>query len=272
MRRVPRYGAGASAGASSVLCERNTGEVNVVRMRVLGAALDANVRNADRHRQRIDAVERVDQLRKIHVGQLQLHAELGEAVGELAIGAGRDRANLVAADTLGHRGFDDREQRKILAHRNSALFGLGEICLELRVGAGQSANLGEVLLALRDLVLEAGAQIDDWGVNQIVGEKNCEEGARDLNQDAFARFELLVPAAGLSDIRVDAGGALLEVRTQQIHCSRAQVVNPFFKHCGYSSIPRSVAGTASLKFASIRKSTLLGSEPALACATSIEPK
>ena len=79
--------------------------------------------------------------------------------------------------------------------RNGALFGLGEIDLELRVGAGEAANLGEVLLALGDLVLESRAQIHDWRVNQVVEEKNREQAAGDLHQDAFARFELLVAAA-----------------------------------------------------------------------------
>src|SRR5271167_4043719 len=91
---------------SSVLRERDTGEVHVVGMRVLVAALDANSGHSNRHRQRIDAIERVNQLSEIHVGELQLHTVLGKAVGELAIGAGRDRSDLVATDTFGHRAFD----------------------------------------------------------------------------------------------------------------------------------------------------------------------
>src|ERR1700722_15464477 len=198
MKRGRWYCADGVSRTSSVLRERNTGEVNVVRMRVLGSALDSNIRDANRHRQRIDAVERVHQLREIHVGQLQLHAELGESVAELAIGAGGDRADLVAPDTLGHRGFDHGEQQKIFP-RNRALLSLGEISLELRVGAGEPANLDEVVLSLCDLVLETRAQIHDWRVNQVVDEKNCEQAARDLYQDAFARFELLVAAAALRD-------------------------------------------------------------------------
>src|SRR5271170_5519995 len=127
MKRGRWYCADGLSRTSSVLCERDTGEVNVVRMRVLGAALDTNSRDANRHRQRIDAVECVDQLREVHVGELQLHAVLGESVGEFAIRAGRDRANLVAPDALGHRRFDDGEEREIRAPRNGALLGLGEI-------------------------------------------------------------------------------------------------------------------------------------------------
>src|SRR5208337_2160466 len=272
-----RIGADTSRGASGVLGERDTGEVNVVRMRVLGAALDANVRHADRHRERIDAVERVDQLSEIHVFELQLHAVFGETVAELAIGAGRDRANLLAADALGHRRFDDREQREILAQRDRVLLGVGKVGLELSVSAGETANLGEIMLPLRNLVLEPRAKIDDRHVDKIVDEKNSEQAAGDLHQDAFARFEFLVTAASLSDVRIDAGGGLLEQRAEQVHHSRAQIVDPLSKHGSYSSrsfpgSSRSVAGVASLKFASMRKSTLLGSEPALACATSIEPK
>src|SRR6202522_71089 len=188
MRRLPRDSAGASPRASGVLGERNTGEVNVVRMRVLGAALDAKGGDANRHRQRIDAVERIDQLREIHVVELQLHAVLGEAVGELAIGAGSDRANLVAPDALGHRRFDHGEQRKIPAQRHRVLLGLGEIFLELGISGGEPANLGEIMLALLYLVLEARAQIYDRYIDQVVDQKNSDQATGDLHQDTFARL------------------------------------------------------------------------------------
>ncbi len=80
------------------------------------------------------------------------------------------------------------------------MLGLGEVCLELRVGAGEPANLDEIMLTLGDPGVEARAQIDDWRIDQVVDEKNSEQAAGDLDQDAFARFEFLVAAARLRDV------------------------------------------------------------------------
>src|ERR1039457_2895301 len=212
-------------------------------MSVLGAALDANVRDANRHRQRIDTVERIDQLREILIVELQLHAELGEPVGKLAIGAGRDRSDLLASDALGHRRFDDGKQREILPQWNRVTLGRAEVRLELRISGGEPVNFSEILLSLDNLVLQPRAQIDNWHVDQVVDEKNSDQAGGDLHQDAFARFEFLVAAARLHDQGIDAGGGLLEIGAEQIHCSLAQILDPFSKHRSYSW--RSFAGVVA---------------------------
>src|SRR6266851_6000149 len=111
-----------------------------------------------------------------------------------------------------------------------------EVGLELRVSSREAAHVGEIVLPLEYSVLEPGAEIDDWDIDEIVEQEESEDAAGDLHQQALARFKLLITAARLSDQRIEALAHLLEVGLQQVAQSFADVIEPFSKHWSFLEI------------------------------------
>src|SRR5579863_4623000 len=152
----------------------------------------------------------------------------------------------------------------------------GEFFLELGVSARETPHFGEIALTLDDLVLQPGAEIDDWDVDEIVNQEQAKDTGGDLYQQALTRFQLLITAARLVDKRIEPRTAQLDVRPQLIAEPFAQIIEPRFEHSGlrlpHGPSPPPAPATASLNAASIRKSTLLGSDPALAWLIWMVPK
>src|SRR5216683_2063194 len=108
-----------------------------------------------------------------------------------------------------------------------------KVGLELRVSSREPAHVGEIVLTLEYLVLEPGAEVDDWNIDEVVEQEEAEDAARDLNQQALARFELLIAAAGLSDQRIETLTRLLEVGLQRVAQPFADAIEPFSKHLNF---------------------------------------
>src|ERR1700679_1709152 len=101
--------AGCCAATSPIAAERDARHVNVVRMRILIALPHVQIGNSHRHRQRLHAVKRIDELREIQSRQLEVNRVFLVATGHGTVGR-CNRTDLFVADAFRQRLLDYGEQ------------------------------------------------------------------------------------------------------------------------------------------------------------------